>query len=153
MSLRNLPTVAGSLLLSLGVSSARYGVDVSVATDLSAWQCLRQQHQTSFGIARVYRSVGQVDANSPDSLKAAHAAGIINLHAYIFPCIQTSPYSIQNGIICDSPADQVLKSIAFLEENGVGVHYIQTEASGPPTPPISPKIRRIWLDIEGIFYT
>ena len=136
-----------SLLFSaiVGVATARYGVDLSVATDESTWKCLMSEHNTTYAFLRVYRSVGQLDANAIDSIKSAWSAGLLNLHAYIFPCVSTSPYSIENGITCDSPADQIKKSVSFLEDNGI---HVMRQNETPSSAAVN--VRRIWLDIEGI---
>jgi hypothetical protein len=129
----------------VGVAVARHGVDLSVTTDETTWKCLMSEHNTTYAFVRVYRSVGQLDANAPDSIKSAWGAGLLNLHAYVFPCVSTSPYSIQNGIVCDSPADQIKKSVSFLEDNGI--HVVRQGETPSST---DANVRRLWLDIEGI---
>lgn len=110
-----------SAVMLAAANASQFGVDLSVATDDTTWKCLVEEKDISFSLIRVYRSVGELDANCPASLKSAHSAGIKDLHAYIFPCVSSSPYSLANNITCASPEDQVKASIDFLEDNGVSV--------------------------------
>jgi hypothetical protein len=136
--------VVASLVLNF-VSSYQYGVDLSVATTDETWKCLKSDYNVSYALIRVYRSNGLLDENSAASLISAHnAGGIRDLHVYIFPCVTSSAYSQSHSIICDSPADQITKSIEYLESNGVKVWRkgdSESEVSGPI-------VRRLWLDVE-----
>lgn len=64
-------------------------------------------------------------------------------HAYVFPCITTSAYSLENAITCSSPADQMRDSVNFLESSGVAVRR-----NGQSVRSESPTVQRIWLDVE-----
>lgn len=140
--------VASALVVSLLCdisSSSQIGVDLSVATTDETWKCLKSDFNVSYALIRVYRSNGLLDENSAASLMLAHTAGgIYDLHAYIFPCVSSSAYSQSHDIVCDAPADQVTKSIEYLESNGIKVWRkgdVELDSS-------SPVVRRVWLDIE-----
>ncbi len=132
------------LAAAANLVSARRGVDLSVSTDTSVWKCLMTDYNVSYAFVRAYRSVGELDANAPSSIVAASDAGLFDLHAYIFPCVSTSPYSIANGIKCDSAKDQMKATISYLEQNGVHV----ARKNQPILQDGAPYVRRIWLDIE-----
>jgi len=131
---------------TLSVTSAsRFGVDLSVPTDESQWNCLLTTANTSFGIVRVYRSSGKLDDNAVTTIKSAHAAGLRDIHGYIFPCISESPYSVEHSIACESPSDQMKRTIDNLESNGVAVlrkNRVDVSTGDGPV------VRRLWFDIE-----
>lgn len=116
---------------------ARFGVDLSVATDENAWSCLLGQ-DISFAKVRAYRSSGKIDTNSAASLQNAQKAGFKDLDAYIFPCITTSPYSLANNITCDSPTQQLLETVQYLAQNQVYFHHRLEGVY----------LSRMWLDVE-----
>lgn len=121
------------------VSASTYGVDLSVVTSVDDWNCL-VQHNVSFGIVRVFRNIGVVDGNSANSIISASKAGIKSIDGYIFPCVQSSPYSISHNVTCPSAAEQVEATAQFLRSNGISVG---AETEGHPY-----KVGRLWLDIE-----
>jgi len=136
-----------AVLISLLVTISGYsGVDLSVATTVSDWNCLVADYNTSFAIVRAYRSSGQVDTNTPTSIHNAAAAGLTDLGVYMFPCSSTSPYSTSHGITCVSAEQQVVDTLKYLEQNGV---YIKrndgrmVKLSADTT-----MVNRVWLDVE-----
>lgn len=74
--------VHGLLIASVG---AHFGIDLSVPTNSSTFDCLVNEQKVEYAIFRTFRSIGIVDENAPDSIRAAHKAGITALSAYIFP--------------------------------------------------------------------
>jgi hypothetical protein len=124
--------------------AAKYGVDTSVLTKTDTWDCLIYDHNISYAKVRVYRSVGEVDENCPETLSSAYEAGIKDLDVYIFPCISSSKYSTSNSIFCETPADQIRLSIQYLEENGITVYRKGDRNSKSATVTVS----RFWFDIE-----
>ena len=65
------------------------GVDVSEPISESTWECLMSpggQGPVQWASVRAYRSYGTPDSDAPASIKAARAAGIKHVSAYIFPC-------------------------------------------------------------------
>lgn len=133
------------IFFNVAIASGRYGVDLSVETTAETWSCLRTEHNITYALIRVYRSNGLIDSNCPDSLFSAYNAGIKDLHAYIFPCVSSSAYSVANGIVCDSPSDQVIKSVEYLENSGIKVYRKNENQDDISSGPV---VRRIWLDIE-----
>jgi hypothetical protein len=71
------------------------GVDISDA--FSDFTCLANQGY-QFAIVRGYCSYGGVDANAPQNLKNAKAAGLI-ADVYLFPCAGLDPADQANAMI------------------------------------------------------
>ncbi len=97
------------------------GVDVSEAISQSAWECLTSpggQGPVQFAVVRAWRSTGSGDPNAAATIKAARAAGIKFVDAYIFPC-----YS------CGDPAGQIRQTVDGLHSGGAAFGMV-------------------WLDIE-----
>lgn len=125
---------------------SNYGVDTSVLTTQDQFKCLIMTANTSFVIIRAYRSLGAVDDAAPESAKNAHAAGIFNIGAYIFPCIASSNYSITHNITCESPSKQFQDTIDFLESNGLFIFRQNENQSIKLNKKVV--INRVWLDVE-----
>ena len=149
------------VLLLIGGCAAKLGVDLSVPTNVSTWSCIQKEGDVSFGIVRVYRSVGDVDQNAPQTIKDAFSSGLKDLSGYIFPCIGSASYAKENDISCDSPEDQMRRTVAFLEESGINIlrKSYSTEASGKNMHPSvtepdndlplrAPLLKMLYLDIE-----
>ena len=101
-------TFALSLLSSCALAIT--GVDVSTALSQSTWECLMSpggQGPVEWASVRAYCSYGDVDHNAVSSIKAARAAGISDVSAYIFPCVS-----------CGDAAGQVKDTVNNLENNG-----------------------------------
>ena len=107
-----------ALYLSVAMA-AHFGVDLSVATDEGTFNCLVQEHQTSFVIVRAFRSLGAVDSNAGNTIVSASNAGIATIAAYVFPCIQSSAYAMSKNITCPSAEDQIDLTIKELASKSV----------------------------------
>ena len=118
-----------ALVLTVALS-VHFGVDLSVATDQATFKCLQQEHETSFVIVRAFRSLGAVDVNAGNTIVAASNAGITNIAAYVFPCIQTSAYAVNNNITCPSAEDQIDLTIKELASKSV--YFSGNVLSGEP---------------------
>jgi GH25 family lysozyme M1 (1,4-beta-N-acetylmuramidase) len=126
------------------VALAYNGVDLSVATTVTDWQCLMNDYNVTYAIIRTYRSVGEVDTNSPDTIHYAAAAGVKDIGVYMFPCMPTSPYSVSNEINCASPEQQVIDAVSFLRKNSI---IMKRTDDGQSLSNIT-VVNRVWLDIE-----
>jgi hypothetical protein len=126
--------------------SAYTGVDLSVATNLTDWQCLVKDHSVTYTIIRAYRNVGLVDSNSPNSLKTALSAGVKDLSIYMFPCMPTSPYSISHQVSCPSAEQQVLDTVNLMKENNIRIKRSLSDENDETDGSVV--VNRIWLDIE-----
>ena len=122
--------------------SARNGVDLSVPTDSTTWNCLVSQQNVTFAMIRAYRSSGVVDINSANTIQLAKNAGIKDVDGYMFPCISTSPYSLSHQITCDSAEKQVADTLGFLSSKGVSPSSLSNVQNTKAT------FGRMWLDIE-----
>ncbi len=104
-------TVLFSMIIS--TTWATLGVDVSDPISTDAFRCLKSMSKFEgsdtpclsffstdngydFAIVRVYREIGQVDANGAQTIKNAWNAGIAHVDGYIYPCLR-----------CGNPAQQV----------------------------------------------
>lgn len=137
----------GLMASFIAIAHAHIGVDLSVPTNTSTFKCLVNDYHVEYAMVRAYRSVGEVDENAPDSLRSAHRAGISALSAYLFPCIQTSPYSIDNNISCPSAEMQVDQTIDLLAASNIffkGYTGQNSHKLGPE--PL--KLSVLWIDIE-----
>jgi hypothetical protein len=126
---------------------AESGVDLSVATDSTTWKCLTSEHNITYAVIRVYRNIGAVDENSANSLTLAHAAGINDLGAYIFPCISNSPYAKSKNIVCESPEEQLNKLVTYLADHSIvfaGSEVSLAKVKGE----VAFTLNRLWFDIE-----
>lgn len=132
------------LVLSLFgfLAQARTGVDLSVATTVDTWNCLKSEHNVDYAIIRVYRSLGEVDTNSANTIKNVASAGIKDIGAYMFPCMPTASYNVGHNITCPSVEKQIQSTLDFLKSNNV---VIQRDAA--QTADIV-AVNRMWLDIE-----
>eukprot|EP01038_Epipyxis_sp_PR26KG_P004636 gene4636-6517_t len=133
------------LLVLLGCSQAKLGVDLSIVTNSSIWDCLVKEHSTEYAIIRAYRSLGQVDANSANSLRLAHNSGVKDLGVYMFPCITSSNYAKSNNITCDSAEVQVEKTLQYLHENEIYVEHSVTTENDARNPVF---VNKFWIDVE-----
>lgn len=79
-----------ALALLSSCAFAITGVDVSEPLSQADWECLMSpggQGPVEWASVRAYCSYGDVDHNAVSSIKAAKAAGIKDVSAYIFPCV------------------------------------------------------------------
>ena len=125
--------------------SSRYGIDSSVLLSTENFLCLINEKNISYIKMRIYRSIGDIDSNCVSSIHSAYLSGITDIDVYIFPCISSSSYSISHNITCETPTNQLLRSIQYLEENGIQISYknkVNQLKDNLPT------VSRIWFDIE-----
>jgi len=134
----NILLFAGLFVCAYG----RSGVDLSVATTVSDWECLVNQYNVSYSFIRVYRSVGAIDTNSATNIKNAASVGIHDIGIYMFPCLSSSPYSISHGISCASAEEQVTQIVRYLHKNNIPIQHTNAQMNDKVA------INRIWLDIE-----
>jgi hypothetical protein len=74
------------LLVASDPSDALHGVDVSILTNESAWQCAKEKASIDWAVVRAWHSYGASDQNAKPTLKGAKAAGVPKLDVYMFPC-------------------------------------------------------------------
>lgn len=129
----------------LSTINARAGVDLSVSTSIDTWKCLKENYSIDYTIIRLYRSIGDIDSNSANSIHSASSVGITDIGGYMFPCLSTSPYSKNNNITCLTAEQQVLTTLKYLEENNIRINRDNEELTMDNK---STYINRIWLDIE-----
>ena len=72
-----------SSALLVAAATAITGVDVSTSISQSDWECLN----VDWASVRAYSSTGSPDYNAAGTIKAARAAGVSDVSAYIFPCV------------------------------------------------------------------
>eukprot|EP01062_Namystynia_karyoxenos_P051515 TRINITY_DN4051_c0_g1_i1.p2 TRINITY_DN4051_c0_g1~~TRINITY_DN4051_c0_g1_i1.p2 ORF type:complete len:218 (+),score=46.95 TRINITY_DN4051_c0_g1_i1:93-746(+) len=118
-----MPRSALLVLLAAAPTLAVTGVDVSQSVSESSWSCLQGsggQGAVEFAVVRAYQSVGRVDPNAAATIKAARAAGVKYVDAYLFPCPKCS-----NGI-----AAQVKDTVTALRNAGAkfGILWLDVEA-------------------------
>ncbi len=106
------------------------GVDVSQATSVSSFSCLKNNGY-NFAIVRVYQSSGKVDPNGATSISNAWAGGMAHVDGYIFPC-----YS------CGNPAGQMDAAISGLKSSGLTAAVNGTHVVGAT-------YGMLWIDVEG----
>jgi len=104
------------------VSEAAYGVDVSSATYINAFTCMKSNGY-SFAIIRCYQSTGNVDPNGPHTVYNAWDGGMSAVDVYMFPCPTCGK----------SAATQVTEAVNYLRS-------------------FNAKYGTFWLDIEGPQY-
>lgn len=131
-----------AIFCCLRLVDGRTGVDLSVETSASTWDCLINQHNVTYADVRVSHSTGQLDYNGPNSIIFASRAGLKDIGAYIFPCITTSPYSLSHNITCASPEDQVESVVKLLHQNLITINQQLLPNAA------AANVNRIWLDIE-----
>jgi hypothetical protein len=103
------------------ISEAALGFDTYPSVSTAKFNCLKNAGH-SFFIARIYRSLGQVDDIGIQNILTARAAGFSDVDGYIFPCFSTQCYNI-------SATQQVNAALNGLRSKNATVG-------------------RIWLDIE-----
>jgi hypothetical protein len=126
------------------VLGGQRGADLSVPCDEDQWACLKEAG-VNFGLVRAFRSIGEVDKNSPSTIHAAHQAGISNLHVYMFPCVPSSNYNVANNVTCPSPEMQVEKTVNFLLKNQIRIRRQHEELDGHENEVVA---LRLWFDVE-----
>lgn len=124
----------------LNLIQCKLGIDLSIETNITNWECLKLKHQTMFSIVRIYRSLGEIDKNAILNLQKAYTSGIKELGVYVFPCISTSSYSLNNNITCKSAKQQIIDVFEYLTINQINF------ASSSNVNEIS--LNRLWLDLE-----
>ena len=103
----------------LHAAAAAFGVDVSSAVSESQWKCLRStagEGATELAVVRIIRSNGKVDTNGAATIRAAIAAGVEHVHAYIFPCVE-----------CGDAGQQVADAVEELSGTGYGRLWYDVE--------------------------
>lgn len=132
----------GTLLALIPLATSTLGVDVSQATSVSSFQCLKSSGY-SFAIVRVYQSNGKVDPNGATTISNAWAGGMSHVDGYIFPC-----YS------CGNPAGQMDAAINSLA--AAGLQHVPHEALNVSTTATSTAksgtYGMLWIDVEGTQY-
>jgi GH25 family lysozyme M1 (1,4-beta-N-acetylmuramidase) len=128
------------------VTHGYIGVDLSAATTLSDWQCLKSQYNVSFSIVRAYRNVGAIDTNAANTIKNALSAGVTDVGVYMFPCISSSSYSVSHGIICPEPEQQVIDTVNYLLANGITLKKPSSSRNAKVQGAL--EVSRVWLDME-----
>ena len=73
------------LLLSLHLSDATKGIDVSSLVYSTGFKCLKEDGY-DFLIVRGYRSTGEPDPNAIHTIANARDAGFEYIDVYMFPC-------------------------------------------------------------------
>lgn len=136
-----------SCSISVLLVNGSKGVDSSVLTTDTQWSCLRDTMNTSFGIIRIYRSIGEMDDNAVDSLYKAYNAGIRDLGVYFFPCISTSSYAILHNITCQSPTQQIIDTVQYLATNNILFDSNMIDQQLYANKKVI-FLNRLWLDIE-----
>lgn len=119
-----------------GIAYCRSGVDLSVPANTTTFECLKTNHDISYAIVRVFRSLGKTDENAPATIQAAFDSNISDLSSYIFPCITSSAYAQSNGIKCSTPEAQVDSTMQMLAASSIGFQESRIN------------LQRMYLDIE-----
>eukprot|EP00981_Chlorochromonas_danica_P014183 scaffold7537_cov179-Ochromonas_danica.AAC.4 len=127
------------LFVTLAVTLATYGVDVSQATSTSSFSCLKSNGY-SFAIVRVYRSSGSVDPNGPSSINNAWNGGMAHVDGYIFPC-----YS------CGNPAKQMDDTVSYLRSHNFRLGS-QEGVGASANSTLGATVGMLWIDVEGTDY-
>ncbi|TVY24113.1 Counting factor 50 protein [Lachnellula hyalina] len=98
------------------------GIDVSSTPPSSFWSCAAGKYKVVAleGYIQACGSGGAVKSNFAANYKAAQAAGISRIDAYLFPCTGTQ----SNGVACKSPATQLQEFLNAVDSNGMTIgHY------------------------------
>lgn len=105
-----------------GGGSNLAALDISSAMSASFWSCVAGSYQKV--VIRGYQQAcgvgGQVDGNFVTSYKAAKAAGVSKVDAYMFPCTGTQP----TGVACKSPSTQLSEFEAAISGAGMSLEYL-----------------------------
>lgn len=59
------------LSAALNLGEGFTGVDLSVLVNASTWDCVLKETNATFASVRLYRNIGQTDANAPSSIKVS----------------------------------------------------------------------------------
>lgn len=105
---------------------ARIGIDLSVAiASSSKWASYFSSSdlESSFGIVHAVLYDGSINPNLIPTIKSAWGAGTKDLSVYVYPCISTSPYAINNAVSCGSPEAQLDALINHLSLYNVSFRY------------------------------
>ena len=91
--------------------------DISSAQPAAFWTCAAGTYQKAVirGYQQACGSGGQVDPNLGPSYRAAKAAGLASVDAYMFPCTGTQ----KNGVACKSPTTQIADFEAAVRAAGM----------------------------------
>ncbi|CAB3403483.1 unnamed protein product [Caenorhabditis bovis] len=116
-----LKSIAIIAVVLLSAANAKDGIDFIQAVSASTFNCLRT-NGISFVIPRVFTSLGSIDGTGVNNVKNAHAGGITDVGAYLFPCLSSR---------CPSAATQVRNTISRLRAEKTTINYL-------------------WLDIERL---
>ncbi len=99
--------------------SGIYGADVATAVSVAQWQALKAEKNLSFGAARCYRSIGQVDVNAAGTVKNGWSAQLANVDVYHFPSLKVGAEA------------QVDAAVSALQAAGAqfGMYWLDVEQS------------------------
>ncbi|EAL69983.1 glycoside hydrolase family 25 protein [Dictyostelium discoideum AX4] len=108
-----------SFFALLKVISAISGVDISSASTIESFTCLKSAGY-DFAIIRAYESLGQVDPNGPHSVYNARDAGIEYVDVYMFPCPT-----------CGNGAGQAETMVNYLKGYNANYGMVWLDIEGP----------------------
>jgi hypothetical protein len=121
----------GVALLLTSAAFASKGVDVSSATYVDAWKCLKGRGY-DFAVIRAFQSNGVPDPVAPHTVYNAWDGGMNDVQLYFFPCPR-----------CGDAAGQMRSMVDNLAKYNVSFN----SRYGPPH-----TYSKLWMDVEGPQY-
>jgi len=101
------------------LASAKLGVDVSEATYIDNFKCLKGKG-FDFAVVRCFESTGHPDPNGPHTVYNAWDGGMAEVDVYMFPCPT-----------CGDPAGQVTSAVNYLKSYNTKYGMFWLDIEGP----------------------
>lgn len=108
-------------LAALWLCHARIGVDLSIQVGSSTWATYFSDDTLSTGFAILHAAFYNATINTPitSTIKSAWKYGIRDISLYTYPCIQSSPYAINNALECGTAYEQVDGLLGYFSKRNI----------------------------------
>lgn len=102
-------------------SVSRSGIDLSASISSQKWidNIGITQFADAFAILHGVFHNNTINTPIVQTIQSGWSVGVRDISLYIYPCIQTSPYAINNQISCGTAKQQIDRLISFLYIRGI----------------------------------
>lgn len=122
MANMRLVLLLGYILVLFAPGCARVGIDLSRSISTStAWAAYfdAADLDESFGIIQAVFYNGTLNPSLVQTIRSAWRAGTKDISLYVYPCVDSSPYAINNDLSCGTPEYQLDTLVEYLRRYNI----------------------------------